>query len=48
MIAGIESDNVASIRLHERFGFVEVARLPEIAPKFDRWLELVLLELLIR
>jgi L-amino acid N-acyltransferase len=48
MIAGVEAENVASIRLHERFGFVEVARLPEIARKFDRWLDLVLLELIIR
>jgi L-amino acid N-acyltransferase len=48
MIAGVEAENVASIRLHERLGFVTVARLPEIARKFDRWLDLVLLELIIR
>lgn len=47
MIAAVEAENVASIRLHERLGFVEVARLPEIARKFDRWLDLILLELLI-
>jgi len=48
MIAGVDADNGASIRLHERFGFVEVGRLPEIARKFDRWLDLILLELIIR
>lgn len=44
MIAGIEAENVASIRLHERFGFREVARMPEVGRKFDRWLDLVLMQ----
>jgi L-amino acid N-acyltransferase len=35
---------VASIRLHERLGFAVVARLPEVARKFDRWLDLVLMQ----
>ncbi len=33
------------IRFHERLGFVEVARLPEVGVKFGRWLDLVLLQL---
>jgi phosphinothricin acetyltransferase len=45
MIAGVVSTNEASLALHRRLGFVEVARLPEIARKFDEWLELVLLQL---
>jgi phosphinothricin acetyltransferase len=44
MIAGAEAENVASIRLHERLGFAVVARLPEVARKFDRWLDLVLMQ----
>jgi phosphinothricin acetyltransferase len=44
MIAGVEAENVASIRLHERLGFAVVARLPEVAWKFDRWLDLVFLQ----
>ncbi|MEX0840211.1 MAG: N-acetyltransferase family protein [Parvibaculum sp.] len=44
MIAGIEAENLASIRLHERFGFHEVARMPEVGRKFDRWLDLVLMQ----
>ena len=44
MIAGIEAENLASIRLHERFGFREVARMPEVGRKFDRWLDLVLMQ----
>jgi L-amino acid N-acyltransferase YncA len=47
MIAGIDADNVASIRLHERLGFTQVARLPEVAWKFDRWLDLLLLQRLL-
>jgi L-amino acid N-acyltransferase len=44
MIAAIDGENEASIRFHERLGFVEVARMPEVGTKFGRWLELVLLE----
>ena len=47
MIAGVDADNAASLRLHERLGFARVALLPEVARKFDRWLDLVLLELLL-
>ncbi len=45
MIAAIDALNERSIRFHERLGFVEVARLPEVGAKFGRWLDLVLLEL---
>ncbi len=44
MVAGIEAGNAASIRLHRRFGFSEVARMPEIGFKFGRWLDLVLMQ----
>ena len=47
MIAGIDADNLASIRLHERLGFTVVARLAEVAWKFDRWLDLLFLERLL-
>ena len=45
MIAAIDGENEASIRFHERLGFVEVARMPELGAKFGRWLDLVLLQL---
>jgi L-amino acid N-acyltransferase len=45
MVAAIDSTNESSIRFHERLGFAEVARLPEVGAKFGRWLDLVLLEL---
>jgi L-amino acid N-acyltransferase YncA len=45
MLADIESGNVASIGLHQRLGFVEVGHLREIGTKFDRWLDLTILQL---
>jgi phosphinothricin acetyltransferase len=44
MVAGIEAGNAASLALHERFGFVRVGRMPEVGRKFDRWLDLVLMQ----
>jgi phosphinothricin acetyltransferase len=45
IIAGIEAENAASMRLHARLGFEPVARLSEVARKFDRWLDLVFMQL---
>jgi L-amino acid N-acyltransferase YncA len=45
MLADIESGNVASIGLHESLGFVQSGRLREIGQKFDRWLDLTILQL---
>jgi phosphinothricin acetyltransferase len=45
MVAAIDGENEGSIRFHERLGFVEVARMPELGAKFGRWLDLVLLQL---
>ena len=40
MVAGIEAGNTASIRLHERAGFVASGTLPQVGRKFERWLDL--------
>jgi phosphinothricin acetyltransferase len=45
MVAGIDAENQASLRLHEQLGFEHVGRMPEIARKFDRWVDLSLLQL---
>jgi L-amino acid N-acyltransferase len=45
VVAGIDAENQASLRLHEGLGFEQVGRMPEIARKFDRWVDLVLLQL---
>jgi len=47
MIGGIESGNVASIVLHERLGFAEVGRMPQVGAKFGRWLDLSMLQLVL-
>jgi phosphinothricin acetyltransferase len=43
MVAGIDAANGASLSLHEQLGFTEVARMPEVARKFEEWVDLVLL-----
>ena len=47
MIAGIDSTNEVSIKLHQQFGFVEVAHFKEVGYKFDKWLDLKFLELIL-
>ena len=47
MVGAIAADNEASIRLHAEAGFVEVGRMPEIGRKFDRWLDMVLMQLML-
>ena len=45
MVAVIgDSENAASIRLHQAMGFVQVGLLPKIGFKFDRWLDSVLMQ----
>jgi L-amino acid N-acyltransferase YncA len=44
MVAAVDSQNLDSIRFHERLGFIEVARMPQVGRKFDRWLDLVLMQ----
>lgn len=43
-VAWTESLQEASIRFHENLGFTVVARMPEVGRKFDRWLDLVLMQ----
>lgn len=44
MIGSIDADNLASIAFHERLGFEAVARLREVGYKFERWLDLVVMQ----
>jgi Sortase and related acyltransferases len=44
MVAGIGLPNEASVRLHESLGFSEAGRLKEIGWKFDRPLDLLLMQ----
>ena len=47
MIAGIDASNEKSCAFHRQFGFVEVGRINEVGFKFDRWLDLVFMQLLL-
>jgi len=47
IIAGIDASNEASLRLHQSFGFEEVAHFKQVGYKFGRWLDLKFLELLL-
>jgi phosphinothricin acetyltransferase len=47
MVGAVDGANEASIRFHERLGFAEVARMPEVGAKHGRWLDLVLLQLVL-
>ncbi|GGH33947.1 phosphinothricin acetyltransferase [Alsobacter metallidurans] len=44
MVAGVDAANTSSLQFHQRFGFVEAGRMREVGWKFDRWLDLVLLQ----
>ena len=47
IIAVVDADNAVSIGLHKGFGFMEVAHFKEVGYKFDRWLDLKFLQLLL-
>jgi len=44
MIGYIDAANVASIKLHERFGFSQVGYLPSVGYKFGRWTDTVMVQ----
>ena len=47
VIAVIDADQPASIALHAKFGFEPVGRFRQVGFKFDRWLDVVYMELLL-
>jgi phosphinothricin acetyltransferase len=47
IIASIDALNDASLRLHQSFGFKEVAHFKEVGYKFGKWLDLKFLELIL-
>lgn len=47
IIAGITADQDASLALHRRLGFEPVAMLRQVGNKFDRWLDVAYLQLLL-
>ena len=47
MVGAIESENTASIRLHQRLGFVTTGQMPQVGRKFGRWLDLTFMQLIL-
>ncbi|MFM6924930.1 MAG: N-acetyltransferase family protein [Ferruginibacter sp.] len=47
IIAGIDASNEVSLHLHKSFGFEEVAHFKQVGFKFNRWLDLKFLQLII-
>ncbi|WP_344791333.1 N-acetyltransferase family protein [Gryllotalpicola daejeonensis] len=47
MIADIEAGNLASIALHQRLGFETIGTVKQAGTKFDRWLDLTILQLML-
>jgi len=47
MIGAIDADNAGSIAFHERFGFVTTGTIREVGYKFDHWLDLVFMQLVL-
>jgi len=45
MVAGIESQNHASLHLHRQLGFTITAQMPQVGTKFGRWLDLTFMQL---
>jgi phosphinothricin acetyltransferase len=47
LIAGIDADNKASYAFHQKYGFTEAGRFKEVGYKFDRWLDLIFMQLML-
>jgi len=47
IISSISMDNLPSVILHERFGFIKVAHLKEVGYKFSKWHDTCYFELIL-
>lgn len=47
IIAGIDADQTASIAIHAKHGFAECGRMKQVGYKFDRWLDVVFMQLML-
>lgn len=45
MVAAIDSENAASIHLHQKLGFIQTGYMPQVGEKFGQWRDLILLQL---
>ena len=47
IIAGIDAGQTGSVALHAKFGFAEAGCLKQVGFKFNRWLDVIYMELLL-
>lgn len=47
IVAGIDAEQTASLELHRKCGFHEVARFEQVGFKFGRWLDVVFMQILL-
>lgn len=47
ILAGIDADQLGSIALHAKHGFIECGRMKQVGYKFDRWLDVVFMQLML-
>lgn len=48
MIGAIDANNLDSIAFHKKFGFVECGSIKEAAFKFNKWLDLLFMQLILK
>jgi L-amino acid N-acyltransferase YncA len=48
MIGCIDADNNSSINFHRQFGFIDAGILQQVGYKFDRWLNLQFMQLILK
>ena len=47
LVAAIEGSNEGSIALHEKYGFQCVGLLPQVGTKYGRWLDMLLMQVML-
>ncbi|MGO1379168.1 MULTISPECIES: GNAT family N-acetyltransferase [unclassified Corynebacterium] len=47
MVAAIEGGNTASLKLHAKIGFQECGTVRQVGTKFDRWLDMTLMQIIL-
>lgn len=45
MVGGIDSSNLNSLEFHKKLGFQEIGRFREVGRKFDKWLDIIFVQL---
>ncbi len=45
MLAVVDANNIGSCRFHEKLGFKEVGKMTEVGYKFDKWLDVIIMQL---